>query len=133
MGQITCTGKDGIIRTFDYSIENYPLNQWIFRVTNIPPLENKEFFELAVIEVNSLTVRVVMANHNNIAEYAAKGIPEALLPKVKSELGRNVESSPSQSIIGSIYRKDTATKYWKRLCQVGGATYDKNRDIYKVT
>ena len=133
MGQITCTGKDGIIRTFDYKVENSPSNKWIFRVTNIPPLKNDEFFELAVVEVDNLTVQVVMANHFNIKEYAAKGIPEALLPAVKTILRREVESSPSKSTTGDIYRTNAATNYWKRLCQSSGANYDQTRDIYKVT
>ena len=133
MSQISCRGRDGIVRDFEYRVEhNRTDGQWTYRVTTIPPPAGGDFFELRVVELDESAVRVVMANHFYKEEYSAMGIPEALLPVVKAELGRAVESSPSQGPVAGIYRADSATKYWERLCKLGGATYDSSTDIFTV-
>jgi len=130
---ISCTGRDGIVRGFEYrTIRDETEGQWLFKVTTIPAPKSGDFFELCVCEHGESRVRIVMANHFHKTEYAAMGIPEALLPAVKIELGRIVESSPGQGPVGDVYRTDSATKYWERLCQIGGATYDPSTDIYTV-
>lgn len=86
---------------------------------------------MAVSEVNPNTVQVEMANHFNRPEYVGMGIPEALLPIVKQELGMQVESSPTRGV-ANVYRTPAATKYWERLVAAGGAIYDSVRDVYSV-
>jgi hypothetical protein len=129
---LTCIGRDGIPRTFEYRFSQDILEKrWTFTVTTIPPPVDGHFFELLVAEQDQNTVRVEMANHHGRSEYAGRGIPEALLPIVKRTLGMEVESSPSHRV-GNVIRMPAATKYWDRLCAVGGARYDVARDVYSV-
>lgn len=132
MALISCIGRDGTKRTFDYSDSRNFGGGFTFRVYTIPPPANSDFFELTLEEVNSTTARVVMANHFSRPEYAAMGIPEALLPEVKRTLGMDVESSPSNGPTPDVRRSPEATKYWERLVAVGGAIYDPGRDVYSV-
>jgi hypothetical protein len=133
MSQLSCVGRDGIIRTFNCEADpNLAGDQWTYRVTTIPPLPNGDFFELCVAELDPSRVRVVMANHYNKTEYVGMGIPDALLPAIKADLGRNVESSPSRGAAGNIYRTPAATSYWKRLLNAGHAVYDQATDIYTL-
>lgn len=132
MPTFTCTGRDAITRTFEYRFSTDLQGLRTFRVTARPVPEDGAFFELAVSELDATTVRVVMAHHFNRPEYAGMGIPEALLPIVKQQLGMVVESSPAQGTGDNVYRQPNATKYWERLRAVGGATYDAARDVYSV-
>jgi len=132
MTAFSCTGRDKLKRTFEYSfVKNNSKGEYTFRVTTNPPPTNGAFFELGLSTLRQGTVRVEMANHFNRAEYVAMGIPEALLPIVKQQLGMNVESSPTRGG-GNVYRTPAATKYWQRLKKSGGATYDADRDVYSV-
>lgn len=133
MSQISCVGRDGVTRIFNYKADqNLAGDEWTYRVTTIPPPLSGDFFELRVAELDPSSVRVIMANHYNKPEYVGMGIPDALLPTIKAELGRNVESSPSQGATGDVYRTPAATSYWKRLLNAGGAIYDQATDIYTV-
>jgi hypothetical protein len=133
MPSISCTGRSGILRTFNYEVTHEPLaNEWIYRVTASPKIRDGGFFEMTVAEICSSRVRVVMTNHFNQTEYAGMGIAEALLPEIKVNLGRSVESSPSKGAVGDVYRTPEATKYWERLRNKNGAEYDGSTDIYTV-
>jgi hypothetical protein len=129
----SCVGRDGKKRDFKYSREEEPLSgKWYFRVTSIPPLPSEEFFELVLEELDANTVRVVSINHFNIPEYTAMGIPEALLPIARSEIGKVVQSSPSRGTSGDVFRSNAATKVWERLVAANAATYDSASDIYEL-
>lgn len=132
MALLSCIGRDGVSRAFDYTHSTNISGELTFRARTIPPPSSGDFFELTLEEVNPSTVRVVMANHFSRIEYAAMGIPEALLPEVKRVLGREVESSPSSGATANIRRSPEATKYWDRLVLLGGAMYDASRDVYSV-
>lgn len=131
MKTIQCTGRDEIVRTFSVDESYQSLNgKWTYRVQTIPPLADNAAFELRVEEIDSQTVRVVAAFHDGRTEYAAMGIPDALLPVIKDKLQKNVESSPPQD--GRDYRTCAATKYWKRLLIAGKATHDEAEDVYRL-
>jgi hypothetical protein len=132
MPSLSCTGRDGVARTFEYTPSRNVGGGFTFVVRTIPPPSSGDFFELTLEEVDATTVRVVMANHYSRPEYAAMGIPEALLPEVKRALGREVESSPAAGATLNVRRSPEATKYWKRLVAMGGAVYDRQRDVYAV-
>lgn len=132
MSQISCIGRDGITRIFDYSVSQSAEGGWTFRVRSDPPPASGDFFELGVEKVGLTTVRVVIASHFLRPEYKAMGIPEALLPEIKRVLSLSVESSPTSGATTNVYRTPAATKYWDRLKAAGGATYDSKRDVYTV-
>lgn len=88
---------------------------------------------MTVAAVDDSKLRVIMANHHGNSEYSAMGIPEALLPIIKKDLGKNVESSPKTSgESNGIFRIPSAEKYWQRLVSSGKATYNLVTDIYTV-
>ena len=131
MQTLRCTGRDRIVRIFSVDESYQPLNQkWTYRVQTIPPLADNAAFEFSVEEIDSQTVRVVGAYHDGRSEYAAMGIPDALLPAIKIKLQKNVESSPPQG--HGIYRTCAATNYWKRLVVAGKATHDAVIDVYRL-
>lgn len=133
MFKLSCVGRDGITRTFNYKVvQNSAGNEWSYQITTIPPPASGDFFELCVAEFAPSRVRVVMANHHGRPEYVGMGIPDALLPKIKIDLNCRVESSPSMGTSG-VYRTPAATKYWERLRIEGIAVYDQASDIYTVT
>ena len=133
MPVLACTGRDGVARTFEYRYSREPLSgEWSVKVTSIPPLPGGDFFEMKLAPIDEETLRVVMVNHFNVPSYVGMGIPDALLPAIKSVLGKNVESSPSYGTRGNVYRTPAATKVWERLRQMRLATYDPARDIYRL-
>src|SRR5262245_39465112 len=96
MPQLTCLGKDGISRVFEYrSLYDANASLWTYRVTTIPPPTGGHFFELQVSDLDAHTVRVVVAQHFHRPKYRAMGIPDALLPAIRNDLSRIVQSSPS--------------------------------------
>jgi len=74
---------------------------------------------------------VVMVNRFDIPAYVAMGIPDTLLPVVKSELGRTVQSSLSDGLPG-VRREPAATKIWRRLEKQRAAVYDAGTDIFTL-
>ena len=133
MPQISCVGRDGFTRIFEFRTAHDTLAAtWTYRVTTIPAPQGGHFFELTVAELDSVTVRVVVVNHFNRGEYAAMGIPDALLPVIRAQLNRVVQSSPSRGTIGGVFRTAAATKYWERLRTTGVANYDLQADIYLI-
>lgn len=134
MPSFVCVGRDGMERQFEYkALEQSSSGEWRYIVTTIPPLSSGEFFELTVTELDGQTVRVVMMDHHNVLEYVAMGIPEALLPVAKAELGKIVQSSPTRGETADVRRSLPATKVWERLVASGSATYDSENDIYQCT
>lgn len=132
MPTLSCTGRDGAQRTFDYRVtQEAPSGAYSVRVSSRPLPASGEVFELTLTALDSHSLRVEMAHHHGQAEYVAMGIPEALLPILKQDLGKAISSSPTQGAAG-VYRTAAATKYWERLRLAGGARYDPAMDIYVV-
>ena len=133
--KINCLGRDRVSRRFsceetqDEKAQDEEYKKWSYRVRTIPEHVNGEFFEMSVEQINDSTVRITMANHFNVPEYVAKGIPDSLIPEIKKRLGKSVESSPKQGVSGT-YRTAEATTYWERLYKNKVAAYDKDRDVY---
>ncbi len=133
MTHLSCVGRDGKTRVFDYQVQiSSSGDNYTFKVRTVPPMKSDDFFELELEKLDTNTVCVIMAHHHNKPEYAAKGIPEALLPEVKRKLEMNVESSPMDGKQNNVFRTPAATKYWERLVATNGAIYDNLRDVYTV-
>jgi hypothetical protein len=131
--KLICVGADGASYEFLWRVTKDQFeDKWIFRVETEANCNTGRSFELtAVASDDDLnTVRIVMMHHYDQDEYKAKGIPDALLPVVKRELGMSVESSPRQGATTDIYRTDAATAVWDRLVGKGLATYAADRDVY---
>ncbi|MEX2575904.1 MAG: hypothetical protein WD382_04565 [Halofilum sp. (in: g-proteobacteria)] len=64
--------------------------------------------------------------HHWEAEYIGKGIPDALLPKIRRDLDKVVCSSRFP------YRSDDATKVWERLLKAGVAEYSNSENVYRI-
>jgi hypothetical protein len=133
MKRIACVGRDGITRDFDYRSSFDPLSsQWSYKVQSVPPLQSGDFFEFVLQDIGDSVARVVMANNHHRPEYTGMGIPEVLLPIIKSEIKMIVESSPSTCATGGVFRTASATKYWERMRNLSRATYDRIADVYRV-
>ncbi len=133
MGKLTCTGGDGIIRTFDYTVTpNSQNSEWTYRVRSNPPPESDECFELTVRLLSGSEVRVVAMYNNREPAYIAKGIPDAILPLIAFDLKKSVCSSPSNGG-GNTFRTAAATKVWDRLVNKGLATYSVGEDVYRIS
>ncbi|AVJ56727.1 hypothetical protein C5610_10800 [Idiomarina sp. OT37-5b] len=132
MNKLTCTGKDAVTRIFDYTVTtNHHTNEWTYKVRSVPPPESGEFFELTVKAITDDEVRVIAMYNNRDEVYQAKGIPDALLPLISSDLERSVCSSPTRGI-GNIYRTQDAGKVWDRLVKSGKAEYVEVDDVYRI-
>ncbi|MDB6042436.1 MAG: hypothetical protein JWM63_987 [Gammaproteobacteria bacterium] len=129
---LPCVGADGELREFLWRVTEDPLNEkWIFRVETQDKWLSGECFELVMgLLPDADGVRVVMMNHYEQDDYRAKGIPDALLPKIKRHLELNVESSPESGDTTDVRRTPAATSVWKRLVASKLADYDPDRDVY---
>jgi len=120
MKKIECVGKDGMIRTFKYKVEEHPFREnreWIFRIYPISGYA-ADFFEFCVTEIDNNTVKVTMMHHNNQPEYIAKGIPERMIEEAHNVLKRRIISSTNSEnhkILPNEYITISAVKVWKRL------------------
>src|SRR5438105_3770106 len=131
MPPLLCTGRDGVERRFEYSVEKDQFEEtWHFRVQTVPPQPDGEAFDLSVTALDDFTVRQVMLAHHNNEAYAAMGIPDALIPLVAAELTKQVVSSPTAADDTGVYRTEAATKVWERLVGKGVARYDPAADVY---
>jgi hypothetical protein len=129
---LSCIDKAGNATAFEYWFSEDTLRgEWQFFVAEEPPRSTAEPFELAVKEIDATTVQVVMMNNHGRPCYVGKGIPDALLPVVKLEVQKDVQSSPTAGG-GNTYRTPAATKVWKRLVAKGIATYDVVTDIFTL-
>ena len=131
MGTITCVGRDGGSRTYEYSVTRVR-DEWLYRVRSTPPPTSGGTLELTVKEVSDTEVMVTMMHHHWQPEYAARGIPDALLPRIREELEQTVASSPSAGS-GNVYRTPDATKVWERLKNAGIASYSESEDVYRIS
>lgn len=133
MGKLTCTGEDGIIRAFDYTVtQNSQGTEWTYRVRSNPPPESDQCFELTVELISSSEVRIAAMYNNGELAYIAKGIPDSILPLIASELNKSVCSSPSNGG-GNTFRTAAATKVWDRLAGKGLAKYSAGEDVYRIS
>ena len=133
MKSFICVGRDRKTHRFVYKHESHKAQgEWLYLVFTDPPLKSGEFFELTVKEIDDYSVRVIMMAHHNEEAYKAKGIPDALLPIIRDELGKIVTSSPSMGVEAGVYRTVDATEVWKRLEKKGMAIYDRVQDIYRL-
>jgi len=129
---IDCLGRDGVTRTFIYSVTKASLSEeWCYRVRSDPPPMSNEAFELTVSEISDAEVRVTAMFNYGESAYVAKGIPDALLPAIHEELGKIVSSSPTKGI-GNVYRTSDAGKVWERLRASGIASYNESEDVYRI-
>lgn len=128
---LTCTDPRGNSSDFEYSVSrDVRATTWTYRVRPKGADAYSNFFELSVVELDASAVRVTMINNHNHPPVSAKGIPDALLPHIARELGRQVQSSPGSGPAGDVYRTEAATKVWQRLKKNGKADFDEPRDIY---
>jgi hypothetical protein len=104
-------------------------NTFDFFVRTIPPPADNASFDLRLTILDADNVRITAIEHWGIPAYAAKGIPDALIPEAARVLNRNVQSSPLGHDDTSIYRTEAAEKYWVRLL-AKGATYNAETTIY---
>ena len=132
MPDLQCTSRNGVASVFSCRrhLQSFSgPNHWRFWVTAIPPPAHGDSFQLDVVETQTGSVRIVLAENYKRPEYSAMGIPDALIPAVAASLGVDVESSPSVGAPG-VFRTPAATNYWERLRKRGMATYDTGTDIY---
>lgn len=133
---LTCTGKDGVSRTFYYGYD--PPNKtdavWHFRVHlhDPPQSDTDDFFDMVLAPLGQNSVYVSMIEHHSLPWYRSKGIPDALIPEAARVLGKTVFSSQSakRSPSKDQYRTVCAEKMWKRLTTKGLARYDPREDRY---
>lgn len=134
MPTLTCIDRSGRTGEFTYSVAKSMSDasgtEWTYRARPIDGDPFGEFFELTVTELSEDAVRVVMMANNDYAPVSAKGIPDALIPQVAAELGRQVQSSPTTGRTADVRRSEDATKVWKRLVKENIARYDESSDIY---
>jgi hypothetical protein len=130
--QLNCVDAHGANLTFVYErcAGQYSPNTsetWTYRVRCNPG--DTHSFEMSLEEVDSNTVQIIMMIHYDRPEYAAKGIPDALIAAVATDLNKTVVSSPTRGRM-NVSRNEKATKVWDRLVAAGRATYDKTADVY---
>ena len=131
--KLSCVGADGGNYEFLWRVTKDRFEEkWIFRVETDANMNTGKCFELTVVAGNNDpdTVCIVMMHHYDQDEYRAKGIPDALIPVIKQELGLSVESSPRRGATTDVYRTDAATAVWDRLVRKGLASYAADRDVY---
>ena len=131
MTMITCTGRDGLVRTFLTRFREeqfFGTMHFFVRPSDHHPGDE---FELVLKEETAGLLRVKMMNNRGLDSYVQKGIPEALLRHATSELGKPIESSPVFTEDGQ-WRNDAATKAWKRLVEAGGAVYLEESGTYRT-
>lgn len=134
INKLHCLDRDGFSRIFFYEcIKVISLHgtEWTYQVRPEGPDPDDLFFELRLVETLPGVARVDMVNNFGVARFTAKGIPDALFPVVKSELGMQIVSSPTVGP-GSVYRTDAATKMWERLVAKNLAAYDQPTDVFSL-
>lgn len=79
-------------------------------------------------------VRINIMNYGSFFEYARLGIPEQAIAFASEAVGRAIYSNPVhvENIWGNS-RAEVATKVWRRLVALGGATYDDVSDRFQST
>lgn len=136
MPAIQCTDASGQVRTFNWTyIPDQTEPQHSFRVETIPPLASGDVFELTFTDLDPVTVRqtwIGVSHPMADQSYRAKGIPDAMLPVIKQQLARDVQSSPAQAVGTGIYRTVEVEKMWQRLVAKNLAVYDQNLGVYRV-
>lgn len=134
---ILCTGRDGIERTFWYSVERdeiRPLDVITFRVhRSNPPLPIEDhWFEMSLEKCPEGVFGITwIGDTEHRPHFKAMGIPDALIPeacrllrvRIRSSLVRNNEGTND-------YRTVDAEKMWKRLACKGLARHDPESLIY---
>jgi len=134
INKLRCVGRDGTLHNFVYECDKGTGvlgDEWTYRVRTESSDPEDQFFELRLVETLPGVARVDMVNNFGDARFTAKGIPDALLPVVKSKLGMQIVSSPRLGP-GGIYRTDAATKMWERLIGKGLAAYDSTTDVFSL-
>lgn len=127
--EVTCTGRDGIQRTFIVRHEKCAWkDEWTFRVYATPTLISGEFFELSLKVISGDMAKIIAIHNNGEDAYKAKGIPEALLPFASKVTDKKIVSSSTNDEDG--YRTPDATKMWERLCRKGLAEKDEDNDRF---
>lgn len=105
---------------------------WSFIVESVPrpPSNLTVIFTFTPIKAN--TLRQTAIDHFEEPAYAAMGIPDVMLPEVKSVLKMEVESSPPDGVEPGVFRSIRVEKMWKRLVEKGIAEYLPDRRVYRV-
>jgi len=132
--ELTCTDREGNTQTYYYQIEypsEYESKEWHFRVSIEAKLLDN-WFEATVKPLNKNSVCLSSIQHNYDNNYSAKGIPDALLPRIVEELNMNLFSSIKFSDNGE-FRTDDAEKMWRRLVSNGVAEYDNSKNRYCIS
>ena len=132
MAEISCIGRDGKSRYYTYTTTKDFQDQWCYKFRSIPPPESYEAFEITVSPVSDSEVRVIAMYNNGGSEYSAKGIPDAAIQLISSELQKTVCSSPNHCMNG-VFRTPQATKVWERLVEKGLAVYSETEDVYRTS
>lgn len=132
MNTITCIGRDGIARTFNYTHDEEMHDgrpKWNYQIRVEGQRMEDEFFELSLREIQPGVLQVAVLRNQGAAHLKAMGILDTLIPHLKTELLCQIESSPKNGGPG-IFRTPDATRVWNRLVAKGLATYDASRDVY---
>lgn len=132
-GAVKCVARDGRSQEFYYrfSIESFATVSYKIRVYASRDFSDLEFFELAAENHDGEFVKITMITHNRSALYAAKGIPDALIPVLADRTGKLVRSSSQRKPAKpDEYRTDDATKVGRRLVERGSAIYCESEDFF---
>ncbi len=136
MHSITCTSEDGVERTFvfeepDDEVTSDGDRQLFYRIKT--HLDAVFSFELQLQEKPDGDFKVIAIGHYYRQEYAAKGIPDSLLPYLARHLGRHLCSSQAYVDGTNEFRSHAATKMWDRLVRKGLAKFFLSEGIYRTT
>lgn len=129
--QLDCIGVDNTAATFVVELKMEFDSVWRGRVTSVPPQTDGAAFEFTLTPIDDDALRLTMINHHSHTAYAAKGIPEVILPWAAARSGMAIQSSHNNGDAG-MYRTAAATTMWRRIMQRGLASYDKVSDIFHI-
>ena len=129
MPPVQCIGKDGVVRTFNYTYSAPSMvgESHTFFIATVPLPASGNQFQMTLEDIDDNNVRVVMSDHLNDEAYASKGIAEAMIPVIARVLNKNVHSSSGTALQSGRYRLPRATAYWRRTA---GATYKQDEDVF---
>ena len=133
MPSVKCVGRDGVTRELEFQWQFDELDRvWRFFVYKVPRPPSGEIFDMTFTPISDTTVRQTSIAHHSEPAYVGMGIPDAMLPLVKTIIGKEIESSPPDGVVAGMFRSPDAEKMWRRLRENGIAEYIEERRVYRV-
>ncbi len=128
---ISCIGRDGVSRTFACTW-NPDSSGGTALVTTVPRQVDGAFFEARYEVVDHGDLKQVFIGHHGRSVFTGMGIPDALLPRLATETGCDIVSSPRAGNPGE-FRTPEVECMWERLRGKGIATYSSERDVFRIS